>query len=375
MGGDSGHFAATALRYKRIHRWYLMLWSVCALGIVLMASWMAYIGASPDKYDNHTGSWEGCLFQPNYFYSPLTTEVKLGTFINALVFVGMLGIAMTLMGNCAMYWAWSNTRFSVPAAFFGLWCSLVGFTYYTPSPPLPLPSETNATLFIFFYWIREGYFSDVSAECGDTYDFIMVYLVLCLVMLIAMGMGTNITFFYLYQKYKALGISITKELFEAKSKYPLLITANTVMMMFMYIGAFLGKVVSSTTAVDAYADGAHTPTPGSTVYPEIYFPFAPAYMSVSSMCWAVIFVCVLYGLTNRNDNVRSFKVAAAASLLYVLVSYPSMVYIIQMYYQLDMDQDDVCNNYFSGGKKLFFCMPIYRFVSSLIQFLSFAIYR
>lgn len=348
MGAD-GELAGAALRYKQMHLFYLRVWFICASVVVIMASWMAYVGASPDKYDDIQTQWQACLFQPNYFYSPLMSPVKLGMFVNALVFVGMIGVGMTLMGNCAMYFAWGNTKFSVAAAFFGLWCSLVGFTYYTPSPPLPIPSETNATLFILMYWIKKDYFSDLSNDCRDTYNFVVVYIAVCFIMLFVMGMGTNMTFYYLYQKYKALNVSILGELRNAPSKYPSLIFGNTLLMMIMYIGAFIGKVVSSTTAVDAYADGLHSPTLGRAVYPEIFFPFKPAYMSISSMCWAAIFVGVLYGLTNKRENVSSFKLAAAAALLYVLVSYPSMVYIIQMYYQMDLDSDKVCTSYFNSG--------------------------
>lgn len=67
------------------------------------------------------------------------------------------------------------------------------------------------------------------------------------------------------------------------------------------------------------------------------------------MCWAAIFVGVLFGLTNRNDRVRPFHAAAAASLLYILVSYPSMVYIVQLYYEMDLNKDTICENYFNDG--------------------------
>ena len=70
------------------------------------------------------------------------------------------------------------------------------------------------------------------------------------------------------------------------------------------------------------------------------------------MCWAGVFVGVLYGLTNRscNDRVWSYKAAALFSLMYCFVSYPSMVYIMQLYYELDLNKDEVCENYFNSGK-------------------------
>ena len=91
------------------------------------------------------------------------------------------------------------------------------------------------------------------------------------------------TFYYAYKKYKELNISIWDELFKSPTKIPLLIFINTLVMCLQYIGAFLGKVVSSITAVDAYRNSDHTSTSvGDVAYPEIFFPFQPAYMSITS---------------------------------------------------------------------------------------------
>ena len=86
------------------------------------------------------------------------------------------------------------------------------------------------------------------------------------------------------------------------------------------------------------------------------------------MCWAVVFVGVLFGLTNRTDRVRPYKAAAASCLLYVLISYPSMVYIVQMYYQMDFDKDTVCKNYFHEGNVKSFRSDILKYEQMLIQF-------
>ena len=180
--------------FQKIHRIYLFIWLVCAFIVTIMASWMSYVGARPDKYNDIAETWQACLFEPNYVYVAPGVTSTVGMFINAIVFVGMIGIAMTVLGNAATYWAWSNTKWSVAAAFFGLWCSLVGFTYYTPSPPIPVPSETNATLFIFLYWIKKHYYADLSSECEQTYNFIAFYLAICFIMLFVMGMGTSLVY-------------------------------------------------------------------------------------------------------------------------------------------------------------------------------------
>lgn len=178
MGGQ-GELGHSAMRFRNMHRVYLAMWLLCALIVIIMASWMSYVGASPDKYNDIHTNWEACLFQPNYIVGPTLSSIKLGSFINSLVFIGMIGVSMSLFGNVVMYWAWMNSKWSTPAAFFGLWCSLVGFTYYTPSPPLPIPSETNSTLFITMYWIKKHYFSDLSSECTQTYNFVAFYLAIC----------------------------------------------------------------------------------------------------------------------------------------------------------------------------------------------------
>ena len=118
----------TLQTYRVYHRFWIRIWVICAIVVTFMSSWLGYIGAMPDEYNDYTSNWESCLFQPNYAYVPSATGPKLqkvGEFISALSFVGIVVIGMTLMGNCALYWSWSSTKWCFPAGFFGLWCSLM----------------------------------------------------------------------------------------------------------------------------------------------------------------------------------------------------------------------------------------------------------
>ncbi len=121
-------------KYRIYHQIWIRVWAVCVVGIIIMSCWLGYIGASPSKYDNYEDNWESCIFQPNYVYVPTLTPfgvvskpTDVGGFGNALVFVGLMVIGMTLAGNCALYWAWSDTRWSLSAACFGFWCTFMVF--------------------------------------------------------------------------------------------------------------------------------------------------------------------------------------------------------------------------------------------------------
>lgn len=144
--------------------------------------------------------WQACLIQPNYVYSndatlnyaiatidndisELNTVLdslkkprkaldlepeqqgkytsKGGPFMEGLAYVGNLVTGMTLMGQLAVFISWKHPGWLISAACFGLWCSLLSFSYYNSDPPLPVPTKTNATLLIFLGWLNKSNFDNV----------------------------------------------------------------------------------------------------------------------------------------------------------------------------------------------------------------------
>ena len=175
---------------QRIHKYTIMAWVLPALCVVILSAWLGYLGAIHESDDSVEDDWKACFFAPNDVYNALiATNIPVGTFVNSLIFVGMVVLGMTFLGMAAVHRSWQHPGWLMSAAFFGLWCSLVSFTYYTSAPPLPVPSMTNATLFLFLYWLKKKYFdelNDSDNECDAAYQFIVVYLAACVLMIFLM---------------------------------------------------------------------------------------------------------------------------------------------------------------------------------------------
>ena len=156
------------------------------------------------------------------------------------------------------------------------------------------------------------------------------------------GIGTSLAFYAEYTRQKTRQKNQTDA---PQPKGALAVLIVTIMMFLCYLGAFLGKLTSSITSVDCYRNYQSSPT-DVTQYPDIYFPFAPGYISVASLLWAVVFVAVLRAYVH--NRVSPYRLVALASLLYVFENYASMVYVIQLYYHENLDSDEVCLNFFQN---------------------------
>jgi hypothetical protein len=109
-----------------------------------------------------------------------------------------------------------------------------------------------------------------------------------------MGMGTNLAFSFGWQKFKSMRMSDWHYLWGSGSKYTYLVIINTLLCCFCFIGAFLGKVVSAVTSVDAIHASPHNPSFTAVVYPAIFFPFKGA--TITATCkpsWKLVAVCLL----------------------------------------------------------------------------------
>ena len=64
------------------------------------------------------------------------------------------------------------------------------------------------------------------------------------------------------------------------------------------------------------------------------------------MLWAATFVSVLRAYFH--GRVSPYRFSGIAALMYVYLSYPSICYIVQLYYHLKLDDINTCNDYFTG---------------------------
>jgi hypothetical protein len=138
----------------------------------------------------------------------------------------------------------------------------------------------------------------------------------------------------------------------------------TLVMMCCYVGEFLGRLVTSLNSLKALEDY-HTKLediiyqPGDTslkmYLPEIYYPFQPGYINLTSLCWAVVYISATRAYFG--SRIAAYKTAAAASLLFFLTNTSSMFYVMALYYDMDLWKDSVCFNYFQDRESTFSPLP------------------
>jgi len=351
---------------KKIHSYLIMLWVPLCFGVIIMAAWMSHIGVKATRYEDITSTWQSCLFSPNYVTIPLSDSaqlaflaqllgraivdksVQLAGFINSCAYLGGQTILMTFVGQAALYRSWNHVGWILPSAFFGLWCSLIAGTYYTAAPVLPTPQGTNSTLILLMYWLRKEKFdnlNDGDNECDTAFNFIVIYTTFMVLMIAIMGSGTMLAFIVSLRRYRDSSYTPIKV-----PKGGWAVFWMTIIMMFSYIGAFVGKMVTSITSLDAIRDfnGFNDDTTFNKnnllYYDNIYYPFGSGVINLSSILWACVFMSVTRAFFN--SRLAPYKSCALASLLYALTNYSSMVYLMTTYYELSLDKNDVCNNYF-----------------------------
>ena len=126
---------------------------------------------------------------------------------------------------------------------------MLSVTYYTASPPLPVPSATTSTLILLMYWVRERYFEDVNGgdnECGEAYRFLIAYIVLCLMMVCSLMMTNIMAFSIEVERYKH------HDLKYGNFRGAWLVLVVAVGMMCCYSGMVGGRIVSSMVSVDCF---------------------------------------------------------------------------------------------------------------------------
>lgn len=370
------------LNFKSVHEKLLVLWLLCALAISGMSGYLGYIGGRHAMYDDVSSDWQQCLWEPNYAVLPVEEAaegnpliallqqlgfpvnpqdkvVSLGNFANSLIYVGVIVVLLTLVGHAGIHRSWGQVTWILPSACFGFWCTMLSITYYTASPPLPVPSATTSTLILLLYWIRKRYFDDVNDgdnACGDAYVFLVVFIALCLVMVLSLMM-TNIMAFSIeverYRHHKDSGLNY------GNFKGAWLVLLIAVGMMFCYSGAVGGRIVSSMVSVDCFRQFDMTmeefthPDNNTTnvglYYPDIHYPFQPGTANITTLCWAVIFVTVIRAYFNSKP--AGLKMVMTTSLLYVLVNTSSMVYVLSLYFQEGLNSDTICFDYFNDESR------------------------
>lgn len=353
------------LHASNIQRKYIFpVWGVVALALVGMTAQLAYVGGRAGHYTDVTESWEACMFQPNYVVIPIensnianilkslgipieNANVTKGAFGTGLIYLCCQTITFTLLGLLMIFRSWNHIGWILPSGFFGLWCSLLSITYYTSAPPLPVASETTTTILLLSIWLKKSSWvnlNDGNNQCESAYYYVLIVLILNIILIALLSVCNTFAFSL---EYIRLTDPARVPLKSPNGSFLVLIL--TLVMMVCYVGAFIGRVATSVTSLQALED--YNTKLEDIVYekgqqylPDIYYPFKAGFMNLTSMCWAVIYISAARAYFG--SRIAAYKTAAAASLVYFLTNTSSMFYIMALYYDLELEKDTVCFNYF-----------------------------
>lgn len=346
------------------HSVAIAVWCVPAFILTVMMSMFGAMGANSTTHYNIETEWQACFFAPNDAIVPLTsedTEVKMGSFIHSAIVVGCTVLLMTAAGLAVVYRSYNKPRHLIASGYFSLWCTFIALSFYTSAPPVPIAADTNSTALLFMYWLRESPFTDLNDgnnHCQKAYDILVAYFFLCMVMVACLGVGTRQAFragFIKFKQDKVLAERSTQSANRPELARPIAII--TILTCLCTMGAFIGRIMTSFNTLnclrdyDVNLDDITTGDGNILYYPDIYFPFIPATITLSSVLWGAMLYLVVCSYVN--NIVRHYRIVAFLSAIYVMTGYPSITYLLQLFYDMNLDDLDTCNEYWSLPENAF----------------------
>lgn len=195
----------------------LSFWMVICIPLLVIAAWLSFIGGRSSRYTDVTNNWEACLFESNMAVLPINElldtsplaplltmldvnidnmRLPLGSFVYSLVYICVNTTALTLLGHVTIAFCWTRKGnldrwmcyfvmygldLLITASTFSIWCVSLSLSYYTISPPLPIPTSTTSTVILLLSWLDKSNFDDINGgdnECSSAYYFILVVAVM-----------------------------------------------------------------------------------------------------------------------------------------------------------------------------------------------------
>lgn len=274
-------------------------------------------------------------------------EIPVGNMLTALSYVGIQSIIFSAAGLASLNRALRHPTWLPSTIALLMWFIFAMITYYTVSPILPVPNQTNATLLIFMiYGSSKSKYNELNGgvnQCGPAYEYLWVYLALVISVV-------GITLFNLAIAIRAESIKFednNRKVFESlkNTEYPLFFA--TLAMMFYVLVAF-SKAFSSgntLTSISLYTipieEAAYL---RQLWYPTIWFPFQQPELDLDTVLYVASFMSVIRGYTIQ--SVSAFRLAFVTSLVYCISSYPGIIGAFEFYHYNNFAHFDSCYGYF-----------------------------
>lgn len=310
------------------------------------------------NYPNNTAGFE-CFFDiyvtclqlpPTPSISPGIPNVQLpiGNFLPSLSYIGVQAIIFSVLSQALLHRSLRDLPWLASTNAFILWSIFAIFTYYTVSPVLPVPTQTNATLLLFLiYGTSEKKYNDLNNGdnvCGLAFNYLWVYLWF-LLLIVFITLGNLLLGLYVQWKIPP-NPDRSKYQNLTNTTFPLVAACS---LCFSYILFVIAKVSSSSNALYSISEFTVSITEAGAErlpvwYPTVWFPFATPSFDMPTVLFIFTFMSIIRGYTVQ--SVSAFRAACGTSIIYIAAAYPIIVGAFQFYHSEDFYNYDNCYNYF-----------------------------
>lgn len=408
--------------FYKLQSWHfrsVILWVPCAIAVIALACCWANIFGQAGNFTDPAVNWQACFTQSQYITIPLNAtvsqilsgvnhiknesvqciekyktttdctgtdgaacidyvintntycgkteptvvknlQIPVGAMLTALSYIGVQCIIFSAAGLASLNRALRHPTWLPSTIAVLLWFVFAMFTYYTVSPILPVPNQTNATLFIFLLYASSTHKFEILNSSDNTCQTAVSYLWFYLALVF---MIVAISVFNLLIAIRAEVIKFednNKRVFESlkNTQYPCILAAMA--MAFYLIVAFSKAYCSNNTlaAITNYSaiDINEAAYLQQLWYPGIWFPFKQPGLDIGTVLYIATFMSIIRGYTVQ--SISAFRLAFVTSLVYCISSYPGIVGAMQFYHYNNFVHFDSCYGYFlQPGLSAFFGYP------------------
>lgn len=385
---------------QRIYRWLLIFWAPLAFGVICMSALWADVQGQNTNY-TVTDDWQACMTSADYQYIPIaeiaqtqianqtaaaktkltncvlglygqgtcslgcilgisstcaTTPPSLkvtdpalptGKFLGGLSYIGIQAVIFSAAGHASMRRALIHPSWIPSTIALLVWFIYATFSYYTVSPILPVPGQTNSSLLMYIYYessyTKFDNFNDGDNKCKTAYSYAWLYLMLIILLAFTLFLAFLIGIYAERIRYKSL-----KKHYEPlrHTEIPCILAGLAVIFYFILTVSKMTSSFNILNAINNYniseLDAAAS---GYTLwFPQIWFPFAQPFFDLSTILGIVSLMSIVRGYTIQ--SISAFRLAFITALVFTVTTYPAIVGAYEFYRYNDFKNNDSCKNFF-----------------------------
>lgn len=375
----------------KIHNVIMIIFVITSLAVIVISSVFANIQGKKEEYSDFSNDWEACLTQADYQKLAITplaqrqqtnlvncmistdptscttcltnylnsscvspsslTDVSLptGHLIQSLSLIGIQVVIFCSIAHFSFRRALAHPTWLAPTIPLMLWFVVASLTYYTVTPILPVPSQTNSTVIILLYYLSNvgkfDQFNNYNNSCGEAQSWMAAYIAFILV-----GISTVFVSFILCCYAQSIRYKSSANKAFAPFKFVSIPLTLSILAIIFYILVIAAKMLASTNELDAIDSNLYPNMNDGALngqvlwYEKIWFPFVQPNLDLATIVAVCSFMSVFRGYFA--GSLSAFRLAFGAALVFTFSTYPVIIGAFQFYDYQNFSDDDTCKGFF-----------------------------